>query len=99
MYIAEHALEDAVGSHIYTCGMQSLFDEFPCHDIFKCDPEVSGCAPVKANFYASKRPLMATQGFIKNNNLCVICANTSYAAEGGEIHPDLETVHVIVLPI
>ncbi len=95
-YIAEQALEDAVGSDIYMCDMQPLVEGCPCHDIFQCDPELPCLAPV---FYASKRPLMATQGFIRYINLCVICASKSEDADGGKIDPDLKMVYANVLPI
>ena len=35
-YIAEQALEDAVKSNIYVCGMQPIGEDHPCHDIFQC---------------------------------------------------------------
>ncbi len=42
---------------------------------------------------------MATEGFIRDINLCVICAGKSNDAEGGKIDPDLKMVYASVLPI
>ncbi len=83
------------------CGMQPLVEAriCPCHDIFQCDPELSCLAPVEADFYASKRQLMATKGFIREINLCAICAGKSNDADGGKIDLDLKTVYSTVIPI
>ncbi len=81
------------------CGMQPLVEVCPCHDIFQCDPELSCCAPVEADFYASKRALMATEGFIRYMITCAICAGNSIDAEGGKIDKDLMTVYATMLPI
>ena len=88
-----------MGPDMYMCGMQPLVEGCPCHDIFQCDPELSCCAPVEADFYASKRLLMAAEGFIRDINLCAICAGKSNDAEGGKIDPDLKMVYASVLPI
>ena len=88
-----------MGSDIFMCGMQPLVEGCPCHDIFQCDPDLSCLAPVEADFYASKRPLMATEGFIRDINLCAICAGKSNDADGGKIDHDLKTVYATVLPI
>ena len=77
--------------------MQPLVEGCPCHDIFQSDPELSCLAPVEADFYASKRPLMATEGFIRDINVCDICAGKSNDAVGGKIDLDLKTVYATVL--
>ena len=75
-------------------------DAFTCHDIFQCNPKLSCCAPVEAYCNASKRPLMAVVGFIRDiNNLYAICAGKSNDAESGKIDPDLKTVYANVLSI
>ena len=88
-----------MGSDIFMCGMQPLVEGCPCHDIFQCDPEISCLAPIKADFYASKRSLMATKGFIRDINLCAICAGKSNDADGGKIDPNLTAVCATVFPI
>ncbi len=75
-----------------------MLDE-DCHDIFLCDPALSCLAPVEANFYASKKPLMATKGFIRGMNLCAICAGKFNDTDGGKIYSGLKTVYATVLPI
>jgi hypothetical protein len=40
-YIAEHALDDAVESSIYMCGMPSIGEGSSCHAILKCNLELS----------------------------------------------------------
>jgi hypothetical protein len=42
---------------------------------------------------------MATEGFIRDINLCAICAGKFNDADGGKIDPDLRTVYAAVLPI
>ena len=86
-YIAEHALEDAVDSDNYMCGMQPINKGSPCHDIFQCDPVISCCALVEADYYATKRVLMATKDYIRNMNLCETYAGMSDDTEGGKVDP------------
>ncbi len=88
-----------MGSDMFMCGMQPLVEGCPCHDIFQCDPELSRLAPIEADFYANKRSLMATEGFIRDMNLCAICAGKSNDADGGKIDLDLTAVYATVLPI
>ncbi len=83
-----------MGSNMYMCGMQPLVEGCPCHDIFQCDPELLCCVPVEADFYASRRLLMAAEGFIRDINLCAICAGKSNDAEGGKIDPNLKMVYI-----
>ena len=98
-YIAEQALEDAVDSDIYMCGMQPINEGSPCHDIFQCDPFISCVAPVEADYYATKRSLMATKDYIRDMNLCALCAGMSEDIEGGKVDPLLKSVYATVLPI
>ncbi len=42
---------------------------------------------------------MATEGFIRDINICAICAGNSKDAEGVKIDKDLMTVYAIMLPI
>jgi hypothetical protein len=98
-YIAEQALEDAVESSIYMCGMPAIGEGSSCHDIFKCDPELSCVDAMEADFYASKRSLIAAKSFIKDLSICSICAGTSHDPEGGKIDKVLKTVYANVLPI
>ncbi len=42
---------------------------------------------------------MATERFIRDMNMCAICAGNSKDAEGGKIDKDLMTVYANVLPI
>ena len=39
-YIVEQALEDAVESELFICGMQPVSEESPCHGIYQCDPDL-----------------------------------------------------------
>jgi hypothetical protein len=54
---------------------------------------------MEADFYASKRSLIATKSFIGDPSVCAICAGTSHDPEGGNIDKVLKTVYAIVLPI
>jgi hypothetical protein len=40
---------------------------------------------------------MIAKGFIRDINLCAICAGKSNDAEGGKVNPDLKTVYANVL--
>ena len=66
-----------------------LKNALTCHDIFQYDPELSCLAPVEADLYSSKRPLMTTHGFTRDINFCAICAGKSNNADSGKIDPDL----------
>ena len=82
--------------------MHTLVEECPCHDIFQCDPKLSCLAPVEADLYASKIPLMATASFIRDIRLCAICAGKSNDVDGGRKDRScdaLKTVYAMVLPI
>ena len=70
-----------------------------CHYIFQYDHGLSCLASVQAVFNASKIPLMATEGFIRDINLCAICAGKFNDADGGKIDLALNTVYTTVLPI
>ncbi len=98
-YIAEQALEDAVESELFICGMQPVSEDSPCHGIFQCDPDLVCTTPVETDFYTSKRALMAAEGYIRNINLCAVCANTTLDAGGGKIDPVMLTMYCVVLPI
>ena len=98
-YIAEQPLDDAVDSDIYMCGMQPINLESPCHDILQCDPFISCCAPVEADYYAPKRSLMATKDYIRDTNICAICAGMSDDTEGRKVDPLLKSVYATILHI
>jgi len=70
-YIAAQALEDAADSDIYMCGMRPMNEGSPCHDIFQCDPFISCCALVEADYYATNTSLMATKDYIRDTNFSV----------------------------
>ena len=86
-------------STIYMCGMQTVGEGSPCHDIFKVDPDLSCVDPVEADFYAGKRSLIAAKSFIRDLTICAICAGTSHDSEGGKVDGVLKTVYANVLPI
>lgn len=92
-------MEDVVESDLFVCGMQILGDDNPCFMLFQVDPELSCATPVEADYYSSKRPLLAVEGFVRDLCLCAICAGTSNDAEGGKIDSVLKTIYAVVLPI
>ena len=98
-YISDQALEGAVDSDRYLCGMQPITEGSPCHDIFQCDPFILCCAPVEADYYATKRSLMATKDYIRDMNLCAICAGMFDDTEGGKVDSLLKSVYAVVPPI
>ena len=98
-YIAEQALEDAVESELFMCGMQPVSEDSPCHGIYQCDPNISCITPVETDYYVTKRTLMASNGFIRDIHLCALCANTTHDTGGGKIDPIMLTMYSVVLPI
>jgi len=98
-YIAEQALEDAVENELFMCGMQPLSEESPCYEIYRCDPNMACTTPVETDYYATKRTLMAANGFIRDIHLCALCANITHDAGGGKIDPIMLTMYSIVSPI
>ncbi len=42
---------------------------------------------------------MATKDYIRDLNLCAICAGMSDDIEGGKVDPQLKTIYASVLPI
>jgi hypothetical protein len=98
-YIVEQALEDAVESELFMCGMQPVSEESLCHGIYQCYPNMSCITPVETGYYVIKRTLMAADGFIRDFHLCALCANTTHDAGGRKIDPLMLTMYSVVLPI
>ena len=93
----EQVIEDAVGSDVFMCGMQLVGEDNPCHMVFQVDPEHTCVAPVEVHYYNSKKALITSEGFIRDLNMCAICANTSNDVEGGKIDDVLKTMYITVV--
>ncbi len=79
--------------------MLAIGEGSSCHDIFKCDPELSCVDAMEADLYASKRSLIAAKSFIRDLSICAICAGTSHDPEDGKIDKVVKTVYANVPPI
>ena len=62
----------------------------------KVDPDFSCVDLVEADFYASKRSLIASKSFVRDLTFCAICAGTSHDSEGGKVDVVLKTVYMLM---
>jgi hypothetical protein len=79
--------------------MQPINEGSLYQDICQCDPFISCCAPLEADYNATKRSLMPTHDYIRDMNLCAFFAGMSDVTEGGKVDPLLKSVYATVLPI
>ena len=101
--LATQALQGAMASDTYVCGMQPLDQDHPLHNVFVCDSQLTCDQVVEPTFYSSGNKRRKTYDGDADVNvepmLCAVCAGMSMDPDGGFIDDKLATVFNTLLPI
>ena len=101
--LATQALQGAMASDTYVCGMQPLDQDHPLYNVFVCNSQLTCHQVVEPTFYSSgnkhRKTYDGDADVIVEPMLCAVCAGMSMDPDGAFIDDKLAAVFHTLLPI